>query len=165
MLKYVDTKVTFQEIPDEITLCINISGCPIGCPDCHSKYLWNDIGKPLGYNNLIKLINENKGITCVSFMGGDADFTWIAVLAFKVRREFPELKIAWYSGKEELPKSIPLQHFDYIKLGPYIKEKGGLDNPNTNQKMYRIYTYAINEIKTTTMESITHKFWKNGKEN
>jgi len=27
---------------------------------------------------------------------------------------------------------------DYIKLGPYVEEKGGLDNPNTNQRFYRI---------------------------
>ena len=28
MLKYVDSKVVFAEIPDEITLAINISNCP-----------------------------------------------------------------------------------------------------------------------------------------
>ena len=28
-LKFVDTMVTFSEIPDEITLCFNISNCPI----------------------------------------------------------------------------------------------------------------------------------------
>ena len=28
MLKYVDTLVTFSEIPDEISLCINVSNCP-----------------------------------------------------------------------------------------------------------------------------------------
>ena len=28
MLKYVDTMVTFSEVPSEITLCINVSNCP-----------------------------------------------------------------------------------------------------------------------------------------
>lgn len=31
MVKYTDIQVTFREIPDEITLCINISGCPNHC--------------------------------------------------------------------------------------------------------------------------------------
>ena len=39
MLKYVDSQITFREIPDEITLCINISNCPFRCKGCHSKEL------------------------------------------------------------------------------------------------------------------------------
>lgn len=45
MLKYVDARVVFQEIPDEITLAINISNCPCHCKGCHSQYLAEDIGK------------------------------------------------------------------------------------------------------------------------
>ena len=44
MLKYVDTKVTFAEVPNEISLCINISNCPCKCHNCHSSYLAEDIG-------------------------------------------------------------------------------------------------------------------------
>ena len=29
MLKYLNAPVTFAEVPDEITLCINITGCPL----------------------------------------------------------------------------------------------------------------------------------------
>ena len=39
--------ITFSEVPDEISLCINISNCPIKCPDCHSKFLWENIGKEI----------------------------------------------------------------------------------------------------------------------
>jgi predicted enzyme involved in methoxymalonyl-ACP biosynthesis len=52
MLKYVDTKVVFVEVPDEITLAISISGCPCFCEGCHSAYLAKDIGKEL--QNLIQ---------------------------------------------------------------------------------------------------------------
>lgn len=31
MLKYVNTGIVFQEIPDETTLAINISNCPCAC--------------------------------------------------------------------------------------------------------------------------------------
>ena len=44
MLKYVNTGVVFQEIPDEVTLAVNLSGCPCRCPGCHSRYLWQDVG-------------------------------------------------------------------------------------------------------------------------
>jgi anaerobic ribonucleoside-triphosphate reductase activating protein len=45
MLKYVDTAVTFAEFPNEVSLCINISGCPCCCDGCHSPYLSKDIGE------------------------------------------------------------------------------------------------------------------------
>ena len=73
MLKYVDTLVGFAEIPDEITLCINISNCPCHCINCHSSYLAEDIGEPLDLQHLTNLIDSNKGISCVCIMGGDAN--------------------------------------------------------------------------------------------
>ena len=44
IMKYVNESVVFAEIPDEVTLAINISNCPCRCPGCHSKFLWGDIG-------------------------------------------------------------------------------------------------------------------------
>ena len=68
MLKYVDTKVTFAEVPNEISLCINISNCPCNCKGCHSSYLAEDIGEELNSFSLKELISNNKGITCISFI-------------------------------------------------------------------------------------------------
>ena len=47
MLKYVDVMETFAEVPDEITLAINLSNCPHRCKGCHSEYLQKDIGEEL----------------------------------------------------------------------------------------------------------------------
>ena len=47
MLKYANADVVFQEFPDEVTLAINLTGCPNGCPGCHSAYLQRDAGQPL----------------------------------------------------------------------------------------------------------------------
>ena len=69
-MKYVDTLIAFSEIPKEVALCINISGCRIHCTGCHSKYLWEDIGTPLTPKTLDDLILCSKGITCVCIMGG-----------------------------------------------------------------------------------------------
>lgn len=143
--------VTFSEFPDEISLCINISQCPCHCTGCHSSYLAEDIGEPLGELTLHKLITENKGITCVGFMGGDAEPKSVNALAQYIKTEY-NLKVGWYSGRQTLSKDIEIDNFDYIKIGPYIEEYGPLNNPNTNQKMYLVDNGQLIDI--------TSKFWK-----
>lgn len=159
MLKYVDTKIVFYEIPEEITLAINISGCPIKCPDCHSKYLWDDIGEEINRESLHTLIENNKGITCVAFMGGDADTGYLQSMFYWVKTRYPELKVAWYSGREWPLTNADVKYLDYIKKGPFIKEKGPLNNRNTNQILYKIHHHK-NQIE---IENITNKFWSNDK--
>mgnify|MGYP003445157190 CR=1 FL=1 len=143
MLKYVDTKVVFQEVPDEVTLAINMSNCPCHCEGCHSSYLAEDIGTPLNWNALLyDLIPNNKGITCICFMGGDAEPMEIMRLARWIRSRWPEIRTAWYSGKESIPEDFDITCLDYIKLGPYIEALGGLKSPDTNQALYRIASDA-----------------------
>ena len=137
MLKFLETKVVFREIPDEITLALTISNCPIMCRHCHSKHLWADIGSDLTITKLNHLITENTGITCILFLGGDNDTNYLNNLAKYIKANY-SIKTAWYSGQETLDTMINLEYWDYIKLGPYIQEKGPLNNPNTNQRLYRI---------------------------
>lgn len=137
MLKYANFDVVFQEVPDEVTLAINISNCPNQCPGCHSKYLWKDEGKPLDNNELNRLVEQYKsGITCVCFMGGDNEPESVAQLARQVKNDH-KIKVAWYSGKNDLPQNVDTNHFDYIKLGRYIAELGPLDSATTNQHMMK----------------------------
>ena len=150
MLKYLNTQVTFAEVPDEITLCINITGCKNGCKNCHSSYLAEDIGKPLNWGSLNALIYINTGISCVAFMGGDNDPKAVSRLAEKVKSL--GLKTAWYSGRQELSKDINLENFDYVKLGPYMEKFGPLNSRTTNQRMYKVHDCEL--------EDITSKFWK-----
>ena len=118
MLKFVDTKVVFQEIPDEVTLAINISNCPCHCEDCHSSYLAEDIGETLTTDKLRKLIDNNKGISCVAFMGGDSDPNIVCLFAMYIKNEYPHLKVGWYSGRTEVYEPSLLRYrkyFNYIK--------------------------------------------------
>lgn len=93
MLKYVDAKVVFAEVPDEVTLAINISNCPCQCKGCHSSYLAQDIGEPLDLQHLTDLIDSNKGITCVCIMGGDANPSEVDDIAQDIKEYYPELKV------------------------------------------------------------------------
>lgn len=154
MLKYVNTGVVFQEIPDEVTLAVNISNCPCHCPSCHSHFLWDDIGTPLTTEVLDSFVKEyGKDITCVCFMGGDGDPESVNRLAIYLREHHPQLKVGWYSGRIRVPSVINKSDFDYIKLGPYIAHLGSLKQPTTNQRLYK-------RAAGGQFSDITYRFWK-----
>ena len=141
--------VVFEEIPNEITLAINITNCPCKCEGCHSKFLWADTGTPLTFDELDKLIKKNDGITCVCFMGGDSEPSYINELAEHLSDN--KLKIGWYSGKDTLSDTINLSWFNYIKIGSYIESLGGLSKKTTNQRLY--------EVVNGDLIDITEKIW------
>lgn len=151
MLRYVSYDVVFQEVPGEVTLAINISGCPNECKGCHSPHLQEDIGQELDFVALSRLLTRYQhAITCVCFMGGDSDPEAVEGLASFVKTNTSRIKTAWYSGKSQFPRNGSLEHFDYLKLGPYIERMGGLESPITNQRFYKIenntivdYTYSF----------------------
>ena len=155
-LKYLGYSVVFQEVPDEVSLAINISGCPHRCEGCHSKYLWEYDGRYIS-DDLVELIEKYKGlITCVCFMGGEQNPTELIQLAHVA--DYYGLNVALYSGasSRELLYSIA-QCFDYVKVGAYISNLGGLNSKTTNQKMYQ----QINK-PSNIWKDITYKFWKEG---
>lgn len=129
MLKYTDTQIVFREFPGEVTLAINISGCPNRCPGCHSPELQQDIGKNLNWDSLSKLIIQNQGITCVGFMGGDNDPMLVKYLAYMTRTR-TGLKVGWYTG---IGNAQTMREMDFVKIGLYKEEFGPLDEPTTNQ--------------------------------
>lgn len=160
MLKYHSSYIGFREIPDEISLCINISNCPNNCKGCHSPWLKEDIGEDLNIESLNALIDKNKGVSCICFMGGDQDFVEVSKLATVVRmRSDRPYKTAWYSGRQHIPNELNINAFDYIKIGPYVEELGGLDNINTNQRLYMIYPNYFGIIQI----DITNKFWNDNR--
>lgn len=139
MLKFIDYNIVFQEVPNEVSLAINISNCPLRCKSCHSLQLQEDIGIVITQGIILNIIEKyEKAITCICFMGGDSEPSEVKKLAVFVKSINPKLKVAWYSGKQKLPKAFQFKYFDFIKLGPYKEKYGGLDSPNTNQRFYKI---------------------------
>ena len=154
MLKYVNTDVVFQEIPDEVTLAVNISNCPCHCPGCHSHYLWEDIGLPLDTDAIDAFVTKyGKDITCLAFMGGDCDPKGVNRLAQYIHEEHPQYKVGWYSGRLRSPSDVKKTDFDYIKVGPYIRHLGPLGKRTTNQRMYK-------QNNAGTFDDITERFWR-----
>ena len=139
MLKCYSYDIVCQEIPDEISLAVNISCCPNRCPGCHSPWLWSNEGEDMTEEMLEMLIGKYPAaVTCFCFMGGDAEPMEVMRLAGWIRGRWPHLKTAWYSGKEALPEGFETTSMNYIKLGPYIEALGGLKSPDTNQRLFKV---------------------------
>ena len=132
MVRYHNFDIVFAEIPGETTLAFNITGCPNRCPGCHSPHLQTDEGCVLDDAELLALLAcYGRSVTCVAFMGGDAEPHKIARLAKTVRKTYPVLHTAWYSGREELPEGFESAAFDYV-IKRYFSECYALkDDPKS----------------------------------
>lgn len=149
-MKYYNFDIVFQEIPDEVTLAVNISGCPNRCPGCHSPHLWENIGTELSEQEIQSLLDRyGNAITCFCIMGGDGRLDEVEKVA-QYLHKISDLKVAWYSGRSEMPAHFDL--FQYVKLGDYRPSHGGLDSMNTNQRLYRNCNGKAVDI--------TSRFWR-----
>lgn len=155
-LKYYNYAVTFSEIPDEVCLYITLTNCPNHCPECNSPWLAEDIGTELTWNGLNRLIDENKGITCVVFGGGDGNISELSEQIINIFLKKEGIKIAFYSGSTDINLDL-CNYLDYYKIGPYSSQHGPLNNPMTNQRLYRI-VHGTN--RAICLRDITNKFWK-----
>lgn len=149
-MKFQSYDIVFQEVPNEVSLAINISSCPNRCKGCHSPHLQQDEGEILDESTIENLINTYGGaITCICFMGGDAAPDELCKLA-KVVKQYNK-KTAWYSGRPNVYEEA-INSFDYIKIGQYIDSLGGLTSSKTNQRFYK--------IENSNMIDITNSFHK-----
>lgn len=185
-LNYTTEQITFQEVPNEISLSFLIAGCPLKCKGCHSADSWRVTSEaeaktvvikedfittnkskthPINSNARIKLTKEyletrikqyQDMISCVLFLGGEWQIEQLIELLQTVKNTNPSLKTCLYTGleldeivdliKQEVNKRADIgwayifenDLLDYLKTGRWIRELGGLDNKNTNQRFYKI---------------------------
>ena len=159
MIKYKpDTvQVVFNEIPDYVSLAIEITNCPGMCEGCHSPWLREDIGEELTPTRLYELIEANKGINCVVFMGEGKDPEALKRLALDILVTYGgKIKTALYSGRPEVEDDYDA-FFNFIKTGPYIEKFGPLNKETTNQRLYEIEA-SLGDL-SFTRKDITYKFW------
>ena len=71
MIKYVPgmTSVVIEEIPDRVSLAVDISNCQGNCVGCHSPFLREDIGEELTEDVVSSLVEANFGVNCFLFLG------------------------------------------------------------------------------------------------
>ena len=143
------TSVVLEEIPDRVSLAVDISNCRGNCIGCHSPFLKKDIGRELTPAVIDALVADNFGVNCFLFLGEGRDPEALLDLADYVRSK--GLLAAVYSGREEV-EDIFWNHFDYIKLGPYKEAFGPLNNPSTNQRLFALLDGRWKDI--------TYRFWR-----
>lgn len=156
MIKYVPsmTSVVIEEIPDMVTLAVEISNCKGNCIGCHSPFLREDVGEELTEEAIDSMVGDNFGVNCFLFLGEGRDLGRIFALAQYVRRAHG-LAVALYSGRTEVEEEV-FEVFDYVKVGPYMAEFGPLNSRTTNQRLYKVSHSPL--IK----EDITSRFWHRG---
>lgn len=153
-LYFSDAGLSPLEVPNEMSLCIYISGCTNRCHNCHYPEL-----QIFEYGNILRKsylpLTElySSYATCVCFLGEGANRN-------EEHTEFKDycriangfgIKTCLYSGRNTQIEEW-MQIFDYIKLGNYNEKLGPLDKPTTNQRMYK---------KTDDFYiDITSEFWK-----
>lgn len=153
--------VTFEEIPDKVTLSVAISNCKGRCHGCHSPELRENIGTQLTTDEIDKLISANYGVNCFLFLGEGKDTEEIFKLATHIRDRYNDIDTAIYIGRELVDNAEKMkfgQHFNYVKTGAYMEEFGPLPSPTTNQRLYK-----VEGCTSPTYNDITYKFWKNAK--
>lgn len=169
MIKYVPelTSVVLEEIPDRVSLAVEISNCRGNCPGCHSPFLKEDIGAELTPARIEALVQDNFGVNCFLFLGEGQDVETLCSLAAHVRAL--GLAPAVYSGRSEVDEAI-WAAFDYVKVGPYRQELGPLNRPTTNQRLYRAlapdeaFAGPLTEHAGRRFADITARFWHRGLE-
>lgn len=134
-MRVYKTDIVFQEIPGEISLAFYVCGCQVRCKGCHSPELWNDKnGSELTFADFQSLLKKYAGlVSCVLFMGGE----WHEEELVQFFKSAAGVKKALYTGRTEISEQIS-QHLDYLKLGPWISELGGLTEKTTNQKLFKL---------------------------
>jgi len=132
-------QVVMQEIPGEISLALSISGCPLKCPGCHSPFTWNSsYGACLDEKTLEGFLDRYEGmITCVLFYGGEWEKETLKQHLTTIRKR--GVLTALYTGLNVVEDDIAAL-LDFVKLGPWIQSRGGLDSPNTNQRLIDLRT-------------------------
>jgi len=137
-MKYYKTNISYQEVPDEISLTFFIPGCSLRCKGCHSPFLHNrDNGDKLTLDKFVSMISEYKSLaSCILFMGGE----WFPDLPLYLQAAQENgFKTCLYTGLHSVSNDI-LSALTYLKTGPWISSLGGLDSKDTNQRFVEVST-------------------------
>ena len=136
MLLVYSHAISLLEVPNEISLCLNISECPCKCKGCSEPYLQESRGTPLTIEFLNRLLDKykNYNLTCISFMGGDSDHIYL-------------LDILKYVKDKNIKT-------------PLLMSKGYIENMPNITSFFRNLTHNVYNIKgrnlTMKMEGVEH---------
>lgn len=146
-IRYAGYSVTLAEMPGYIALVFSLTGCKIGCKDCHSKHLWgDDVGTELTQEVITSVLRHYEGLADGLVILGDIQEEDILSL-LPTAKKFG-LTTCIYTGKKFRYCNTYFKHFDFVKFGEYRKDLGGLESPTTNQRY----------VRSSNLEDLTYLF-------
>ena len=102
------TSVVLEEIPDRVSLAVDISNCRGNCVGCHSPFLKKNIGRELTPEVIDRLVADNFGVNCFLFLGEGRD---------------PEELLGWL--EDHRPSFEPvLSHGDFCLPNIFLHDGG-----------------------------------------
>ena len=121
-------KIVYSTSVDGVGLrnSLYVSGCPIHCPGCHNKELWDiNSGKPMTVQEVFDALNEDE--FNISILGGEPLMQYSSVLALCKKIKAETGKTIWmWSGYtiEEIRERFPeiLEYIDVLVDGPFKEE-------------------------------------------
>ena len=131
--------ITLSDVPNEIALSFCVVGCPLNCKGCS----WNSTPNKNEYDfDIIREIDKEPLVSCINFFGGE----WLEkeLLVYLRYSKNKGKKTCLYTGltlDEFKNKHIGLlEYLDYLKVGRWVEQLGGLDSSTTNQIFYDLHT-------------------------
>lgn len=127
-----DKCITYQEVPDKICFTFFVSGCKNNCKNCSWKDKFEK-NYDLDLKKFETEIKEKIGyVDVIVFLGGEWLDDFIDYLKIAKNNGFDT---CLYTGLDDVSKEIKI-NLDYLKVGKYIEELGGLFSKTTNQRFY-----------------------------
>lgn len=146
VMRYSSEEIVWQEVPGETSLAYTITGCPVGCKGCHSVDTWpTGSGIELLPDYFSQRLHDYQGlITCVLFLGGEWHPSALQALLKITKAQ--GLKTCLYTGLESVPSYLE-RELDYLKTGPWIASRGGLDSRATNQRFMHLNSGELLNVR------------------
>ena len=151
LIPVVDTGITLNEVPGHIAFYAEIGECTQRCPGCHSPHLWKYVHHKTSFEDLLRKILDAKeeGADAVVLMGGTTNGMAQGILKSIIQSISCILPVALYSGSDNIGEDMKIlttTDLTWLKTGSYKESKGGLRNPETNQRFFVKQNNKIKEI-------------------
>ena len=143
-LPVVNITVSFNEIPDHIAVAIELGNCNRRCKGCHSVWCRTKLPYSQWMDMEVLMARVNyfvkTGADAIVIMGGTTNGITPDDLAEAINILNCYAPVGLYSGASF---ASPIHSYlkrksklKWLKTGGFIQERGGLDNPKTNQRFF-----------------------------
>lgn len=163
-----DSGVALTELPGKLALYFTFGACQAHCDGCHSPELSRPVTSPWSLPNIEAYAETQiqRGANAILLLGGTTNGVPLPHLRTLINTLAELAPVGLYSGSDDdalHQRLARTTRLTWLKTGSYQKERGGLDDPHTNQRFYRKETHyygtnAFDIRRSVTLKDLTHLF-------